>query len=146
MEHWHHIVVGKLPARIPPAPAVPKRNKLIKTGALGDSLGADSQARSDLLTGKRIPAAAAFRVGLVNEVVPRAELDAAVERWVADILACAPLSVRAIKQVARRTAHLTAREAQAARLPAVVEALRSKDSEEGVRAFVEKRKPVWRGE
>ena len=104
------------------------------------------QAMGMLLTGKRIPAAEAFRVGLVNEVVPRAELDAAVERWVTDILACAPLSVRAIKQVARRTTHLTAREAQAARLPAVVEALRSKDSEEGVRAFVEKRKPVWRGE
>lgn len=104
------------------------------------------QAMGMLLTGKRIPAAEAFRMGLVNEVVPRAELDAAVERWVTDILACAPLSVRAIKQVARRTAHLTAREAQAARLPAVVEALRSKDSEEGVRAFVEKRKPVWRGE
>jgi crotonobetainyl-CoA hydratase len=104
------------------------------------------QAMGMLLTGKRIPAAEAFRMGLVNEVVPRAGLDAAVERWVTDILACAPLSVRAIKQVARRTAHLTAREAQAARLPAVVEALRSKDSEEGVRAFVEKRKPVWRGE
>ena len=104
------------------------------------------QAMGMLLTGKRIAAAEAFRIGLVNEVVPRAELDAAVERWVADILACAPLSVRAIKQVARRTAHLTAREAQAARLPAVVAALRSKDSEEGVRAFVEKRKPIWRGE
>ena len=104
------------------------------------------QAMGMLLTGKRIPAAEAFRMGLVNAVVPRAGLDAAVERWVTDILACAPLSVRAIKQVARRTAHLTAREAQAARLPAVVEALRSKDSEEGVRAFVEKRKPVWRGE
>ena len=87
-----------------------------------------------------------MRIGLVNEVVPRAGLDAAVERWVDDILACAPLSVRAIKQVARRTAHLTAQEAQAARLPALVAALRSKDSEEGVRAFVEKRKPVWRGE
>ncbi len=104
------------------------------------------QAMGMLLTGKRISAAEALRIGLVNEVVPRAELDAAVERWVADILACAPLSVRAIKQVARRTAHLTAKEAQAARLPAVVAALRSKDSEEGVRAFVEKRKPVWRGE
>ena len=104
------------------------------------------QAMGMLLTGRRISATDAFRIGLINEVVPRAELDAAVERWVDDILACAPLSVRAIKQVARRTAHLTAKEAQAARLPAVVAALRSKDAEEGVRAFVEKRKPIWRGE
>jgi crotonobetainyl-CoA hydratase len=94
----------------------------------------------------RISAAEAFRVGLVNEVVPAAELDPAVARWVADILSCAPLSVRAVKQVARRTVHLTAREAQAVRLPAMIAALRSKDSEEGVRAFVEKRKSVWQGE
>jgi crotonobetainyl-CoA hydratase len=104
------------------------------------------QAMGMLLAGRRISAAEAFRIGLVNEVVPRAELDTAVQRWVDDILACAPLSVRAIKQVARRTAHLTAKEAQAARLPAVIAALRSKDAEEGVRAFIEKRKPVWRGE
>jgi len=103
------------------------------------------QAMGILLTGRRIPAREALAMGLVNEVVPRAELDAAVERWAADILACAPLSVRAIKQVVRRTAHMTAREAQAARLPALVEALRSADAEEGVRAFVEKRRPAWTG-
>ena len=96
-----------------------------------------------LLTGRRFSAAEALVMGLVNEVVPRAELDTAVERWLADILACAPLSLRAIKQAVRRTAHLAAAEAQAQRLPSVVECLQSADGEEGVRAFREKRPPVW---
>jgi crotonobetainyl-CoA hydratase len=97
-----------------------------------------------LLTGRRVSAREALDLGMVNDVVPRAELDAAVERWVADIVACAPLSVRAIKAVARRTAHLTAKEAQAQRLPQLVAALQSEDSQEGVAAFREKRKPVWK--
>ena len=99
-----------------------------------------------LLTGRRIGAAEALRFGLVNEVVPSADLDGAVERWVADILACAPLSVRAIKQMARAGERLSAKEAQRLRLPALVRALKSTDQEEGVRAFQEKRAPVWRGE
>ncbi|HTY68552.1 MAG TPA: enoyl-CoA hydratase-related protein [Alphaproteobacteria bacterium] len=98
-----------------------------------------------LLTGRRVSAHVAAEYGLINEVVPRAELDRAVDRWLADILACAPLSLRAIKQSARRTAHLAAAEAQALRLPAVVEALQSNDAAEGPRAFREKRKPVWTG-
>jgi enoyl-CoA hydratase/carnithine racemase len=102
-------------------------------------------AMAMLLTGRRVDATEALRLGLVNEVVPLAELDAAVARWVADILACAPLSVRAIKQMVRAGEKLSAREAQMLRLPALVEALRSSDQDEGVRAFQEKRKPVWQG-
>ena len=99
-----------------------------------------------LLTGKRIKADEALRLGLVNEVAPSAGLDETVERWVADILACAPLSVRAIKQMVRAGAGLRAHDAQMLRLPALVKALKSTDQEEGVRAFQEKRAPVWRGE
>jgi crotonobetainyl-CoA hydratase len=98
-----------------------------------------------LLTGRRIGAAEALRFGLVNEVAPPAELDKAVERWIADILACAPLSVRAIKQMVRAGEMVSAAQAQMLRLPALVAALKSSDQDEGVRAFQEKRAPNWQG-
>ncbi|HUC63645.1 MAG TPA: enoyl-CoA hydratase-related protein [Alphaproteobacteria bacterium] len=98
-----------------------------------------------LLTGRRLSASEARALGFVNEVVPRADLDLAVERWLADILQCAPLALRAIKQTVRRTAHLSANEAQAMRLPAVMECLQSDDALEGVAAFRAKRPPIWSG-
>lgn len=99
-----------------------------------------------LMSGRRFSAAELAAYGLVNEVVAPGALDEAVDRWVAEIVACAPLSLRAIKQTVNRTAHLTPAEAQAQKLPAVVRALQSKDALEGVLAFQEKRAPVWRGE
>lgn len=104
-----------------------------------------TQAMGLLLTGRRAPAAELHRMGLVNEVAPAGDLDAAVDRWVTDILACAPTSVRAVKQMVQRTGHLTAREARAVQLPALMAALDSEDSVEGVLAFQEKRPPVWPG-
>ncbi len=111
---------------------------------LGRQIG-HRAAMGMLLTGRRISAAEALGFGLVNEVVPADALDTAVDRWVADILACAPLSLRAIKQIVRRTAGLSPAEAQALRLPALVDCLASEDGDEGVRAFREKRAPVWTG-
>ena len=98
-----------------------------------------------LLTGRRLKAARLAQFGLVNEVAPPAGLDALVEPWVGLILACAPLSLRAAKQTVNRTLDLPLDRALALKLPAVVEALVSEDGREGVRAFQEKRAPVWRG-
>ena len=98
-----------------------------------------------LLSGRRIPAAEAHALGLVNEVVAPDALDAAVERWVESILACAPLSVRAIKAMVRAGEGMSSREAQMLRLPQLVEALQSEDQNEGVKAFQEKRAPNWTG-
>jgi len=103
------------------------------------------QAMEMLLTGRRITAQRALDLGLINEVVPRAQLDVAVGRWVEALLACAPLSLKAIKQVVRSTAAMPPALAQAQRLPALVAALQSADASEGVLAFQQKRRPQWQG-
>lgn len=98
-----------------------------------------------LLTGNRISAVDAEKYGLVNEVVAQSELDDAVNRWVEQILKCAPLSVKAIKECVKETSDLSIDEAQSKRLPSLIAALRSEDAEEGPRAFREKREPEWKG-
>ncbi|MDS1137655.1 enoyl-CoA hydratase-related protein [Nitratireductor indicus] len=98
-----------------------------------------------MLTGRMMSAAEAAACGLANAVVPAEALDAEVDAWVADILACAPLSTKAIKATLRKTAHLSPREARALQTPELTAALLSEDQDEGVRAFREKRAPVWQG-
>jgi crotonobetainyl-CoA hydratase len=98
-----------------------------------------------LLTGNRISAQEAKTHGLVNEVVVADELDEAVDRWIAQILKCAPLSVKAIKECVKETSDLSIDEAQSKRLPSLVAALESEDADEGPRAFREKRQPDWKG-
>ena len=96
-----------------------------------------------LMTGRRVTADELAGFGLINEVVPMAELDDAVTRWVDQIKLCSPRSIRAIKQVVRNTSHLAPYVAMGQRLPALMESLNGPDSDEGSRAFVEKRTPNW---
>lgn len=100
-------------------------------------------AMAVLFTGRRFSAAEMAAFGIVNEVCSPDLLDQRVDNWANEIVQLAPLSLRAIKQTVNRTGHLSPAEAQALKLPAVVRALKSEDGMEGVRAFQEKRKPVW---
>ncbi|MFC4535474.1 enoyl-CoA-hydratase DpgD [Sphaerisporangium dianthi] len=102
-------------------------------------------ALGHLITGRRLGAARAHELGLINEVVPAAELDAAVEAWLADLLRCAPLSVRAIKEAALTAATLPLEEAFARRYVWEERRMVSEDSREGPLSFVEKRPPRWQG-
>jgi crotonobetainyl-CoA hydratase len=98
-----------------------------------------------LLTGNRITATEAMSYGLVNEVAAPAELDEAVDGWITQILKCAPLSVKAIKECVKETSDLPLDQAKSMRLPSLVAALQSDDADEGPRAFREKREPDWKG-
>jgi enoyl-CoA hydratase/carnithine racemase len=98
-----------------------------------------------LLTGAQISASEAQRWGLVNEVVPAADLLTAAQRWADAILECAPLSVRASKQAALAGLDLPLADAINRRYEYMLRQAGSQDSREGPRAFAEKRKPVWRG-
>ena len=103
-------------------------------------------AMGHLLTGRSMSAERAYAHGLVNEVVPVELLDPAVDAWVADIIACAPLAIRSIKQsVALGMGHPLA-EAMTATIPAEDIRKASQDSIEGPRAFAEKRPPIWSGQ
>lgn len=98
-----------------------------------------------LITGRPMTAARALELGLVNDVVPAYELDACVEGWVCDILRCAPLAVRAIKEAAATSSTRSLPEAFDTRYVWEEKRIHSRDAREGPLAFVDKRTPRWSG-
>jgi enoyl-CoA hydratase/carnithine racemase len=94
-----------------------------------------------LVTGDPIGAARAYEVGLVNAVVPIAELRAAATTLAGRIAENAPLSVRAAKAMVLAQAEVDWAAADALWEPVYL----SEDGQEGPRAFQEKRAPVWKG-
>jgi dehydration protein DpgD len=98
-----------------------------------------------ILTGRHMTAQEAHRLGVVNEVVPLAELMPTAMRWVDDILACAPLSIRASKQAALMGLGHPVDIALRMNYSEAEKMRHSEDTVEGPRAFAEKRKPHWTG-
>ena len=97
------------------------------------------------LTGEMIDAAEALRIGLVQRVVPLAELRAEAERIASVIAAKAPLAVTAAKRAIREGAALPLSEGLALEALHFGTLIGTSDFREGTRAFLEKRKPAFEG-
>jgi methylglutaconyl-CoA hydratase len=103
-----------------------------------------SQARALFLSGERFDTGRAREVGLVHEAVPEGDLDAAVERTVAQLLQGGPAAQAAIKEALRQVEATEPMEALGIMTQLIAELRVGEEGQEGLGAFLEKRKPYWR--
>lgn len=99
-----------------------------------------------ILTGRHVSAEEGLQLGFVNAVVPHDDLMEETNRWVEMVLECAPLSIRASKDVVYQSLSMDSLEGSMKVPYDSVRTLSSSDDfVEGPRAFSEKRKPNWQG-
>jgi len=98
-----------------------------------------------LLLGEQISAQEAERIGIVNKVVPAEEFDAAVADWAAKLAAKSPLLMRMGKDAMQRQLDMPLADAIEYLHAQLTLSFATNDIQEGVKAFFEKREPVWTG-
>jgi crotonobetainyl-CoA hydratase len=98
-----------------------------------------------ILTGERLSAEAAFRYGLVNQLVDPSSLMEAAEDWVARIISGSPLAVQAAKAAVMSRLDMPLEVALSTRFEPIEAYASSQDRAEGRAAFAEKRAPRWTG-
>ena len=103
-----------------------------------------SRARALFLTGERFDANQAREVGLVHEVVPEGELDASVDRVVAQLLQGGPAAQAALKALLQQVEATEPMEALGLMTQLIAELRAGEEGQEGLEAFLEKRDPYWR--
>jgi len=98
-----------------------------------------------LLTAEAFPAERALELGLLNEIVPEAELPDRAREWAARITANAPMAVQATKESVLRGLAVDLKEAYRIESELAAKVFSSEDAKEGPAAFAAKRPPVWQG-
>ena len=103
----------------------------------------EAQARMLFLTGETFSAAYAREIGLAHIVTTAEELDAAVENKVGELLKSAPLAMRACKALALNVGQMDSETARRYTAETIARLRVSAEGQEGLQAFLEKRKPNW---
>lgn len=104
------------------------------------------QAMEMLLTGETIGASDARDYGLVNRIVPKQYLTQAVNMYAQSILSKSPLTLKIGKEAFYRQSEMSLSDAYDYTVQVMVENMLARDAEEGISAFIGKRKPEWTGE
>jgi methylglutaconyl-CoA hydratase len=102
-----------------------------------------SAARELFLTGMRFAAPRAKEIGLVHAVVPGAELDATVQRYVSELLGASPTGIAAAKRLIPQVWGGSPADARTITAEAIAAQRVSPEGQDGLRAFLEKRAPGW---
>jgi len=103
-----------------------------------------AKAAEILLTGKPIDAQEAYRIGLVNKVVPLEQLMPTAKEWAETICQAGPLAVRAAKEAMVRGYSMPLEEGLRLESELIAYTFGTEDFTEGTTAFVEKRKPAYK--
>lgn len=104
----------------------------------------EQQARRYVLTGERLSAREAQRIGFVHECVPAAELDARVDRFAAQLAQAGPQALARAKQLLAKVGKAAITPKLGTETAAVLAEVRAgSEAREGIRSFLEKRKPNW---
>lgn len=103
------------------------------------------KAMEAILEGKKITAEDCLQAGITNKVVPADTLDTATRDWADHLAQSAPLALASVKRLLRRAPGLSLGEMITEEGYEQAALLKSEDFREGVKAFFDKRKPVWKG-
>lgn len=128
---FSEVKIGLVPAAI--SPYVLKR--------VGERYG-----REYFLTGKRLSAQEALASGLVNRVVSPENLDTEVASYVDSLITSGPRALATCKRMVRMVADMPLEEAGPATAEMITDLRMSEEGQEGMRAFLERRKPSWQPE
>jgi len=104
-----------------------------------------AKAMEILLTGEPMPAEEAHRIGLVNEIVPREKLMERAREMAGRVAENGPVAIRKIKEALIRTNGISLQEAFRIESECAAAVMKTEDAREGPRAFMEKRKAVFKG-
>jgi methylglutaconyl-CoA hydratase len=103
----------------------------------------EGKTREFFLTGERLPAERALAAGLVNRMVPKEDLDRAVEDAVNQFLACGPEALATCKELLEKVPLMSFEEVKKYTAETIARLRISAEGQEGMAAFLEKRLPKW---